>query len=157
MSGSDAKQDCLKLMEATDIMYLSTIGEDGFPYIRGVMNLRNSKNYPDLVEIFNRHGNDFQVYISTRTSSNKIKQIAADNAVSIYYCDPEKHQGLMLAGQAEIVSDSKMKHRLWQDDWGTCFPDGKNDLDYSIIRIRPAFAQGWWESATFRFELAGRI
>lgn len=157
LSSNELKQNCLKLMETTDLTYLSTIGEDGFPYIRAVMNLRNSKNYPDLVEIFNQHRDDFQAYISTNASSNKVKHISANDAVSIYYCHPKKRHGLMLAGRSEVVSDLKLKHRIWQDDWDMFYPGGKNDPGYSILRIKPAFAQGWWESATFRFDIVGKI
>lgn len=157
MDNIELRQNCLKLMETADVIYLSTIGEDGFPYIRAVTNLRNCANYPDLVDIFNQHRNDFQIYIATGASSNKVKHISANEAVGIYYCHSKKYQGLLLVGRSEIVSDLKMKHRIWQDEWTVFYPGGKNDPDYSVLCIRPEFAQGWWESRTFKFKLEGGI
>jgi general stress protein 26 len=156
LSGNEIRQGCLELMETTDVVYLSTIGGDGFPYIRAVVNLRNRGKYPDLVDIFRQHRDDFIAYVATTTSSDKVTHISTHDAVSAYYCRPEEHRGLMLAGRCDVLQDLKLKHRIWRDDWCIFFPGGKNDAGYSVLRIRPAFARGWWESSSFRFELGGK-
>ena len=61
----EIKQECLKLMETADVVYLNTISEDGFPHTRMMGNLRNKKENPGLVDLFKQHGEDFLIYIIT--------------------------------------------------------------------------------------------
>ena len=78
MEEKELKEACLNLMETTDVMYLSTIGSDGFPHTRIMSNLRNKKEYSGLVGVFEKHRDDFLVYMVTSKSSVKMKQIRAN-------------------------------------------------------------------------------
>ncbi|MEE9442308.1 MAG: pyridoxamine 5'-phosphate oxidase family protein [candidate division Zixibacteria bacterium] len=153
MNTDEMKQKCLSLMNSTDILYMSTIGNDGFPHIRAVMNLRNKNNYPNLAEVFSKPDTGFQTYFATKTSSDKVKHIAANNSVCLYYCLPEKFQGVMLTCQAQPVLDLKLKQMFWQDDWQQFFPDGYNDPNYTLLHFVPLYAKGWWVNSVFDFKL----
>ena len=131
MEEQEIKAACLNLMETTDVMYLSTIGSDGFPYTRIMSNLRNKKENPGLVEIFEQHKEDFLVYMVTSNSSDKMKQIRANPKVSVYlsvYTSvPSEFQCLMLGGEIEEVTDKQLKKQLWQDGWEMFWPGGADD------------------------------
>jgi len=152
MPDPELKQKCLELMETSEAAYLGTIDASGFPRIRAVNNLRRKEEFPGLVPFFQPHRDDFLVYILTNTSSNKMRQIRANPAVSIYYCQPREFHGLMLEGLVEVVEDAGFKRSLWQPGWEMYYPGGPEDPDYAVLRLRPLRASGWWETATFAFD-----
>ena len=157
MEEKELKQACLNLMETTDVMYVSTIGSDGFPYTRIMSNLRYKKEYPELVEIFEQHKEDFLVYIVTSSSSEKMKQIRANPKVSIHYSFystiPSEFHFLMLAGEIEEVTDKQFKKQLWQDGWEMHWPGGADDPEFTVLMLKPVFARGGYKEAPFEFEL----
>ena len=157
MEEKELKEACLNLMETTDVMYLSTVSSDGFPYNRIMSNLRNKKEYPGLVEIFEQHKEDFLVYIVTSNSSDKMKQIRTNPKVSVYlsvYSSvPSEFQCLMLSGEIEEITDKQLKKQLWQDGWEIHWPGGADDPEYTVLMLKPVFARGGYKEAPFEFEL----
>ena len=63
------KQECLKLMQTANAIYLSTIGSDGFPYIRMMSNLRNKEESPKAADVIAQKKEDFIIYFATSKSS----------------------------------------------------------------------------------------
>ena len=157
MEEKELKEACLNLMETTDVMYLSTVGSDGFPHTRIMSNLRNKKEYPGLVEIFEQHKEDFLVYMVTSSSSVKMKQIRANSKVSVYLSVfssiPSEFQCLMLSGEIEEVTDKQLKKQLWQDGWKIHWPGGADDPEFTVLKLSPVFARGGYQQAPFEFEL----
>ncbi|MCP4607393.1 MAG: pyridoxamine 5'-phosphate oxidase family protein [Planctomycetes bacterium] len=153
----ELKEACLNLMETTDVMYLSTIGSDGFPHTRIMSNLRNKKEYSGLVEVFEQHKEDFLVYMVTSSSSVKMNQIRANPKVSVYLSFvssvPSEFQCLMLGGEIEEVTDKQLKKQLWQDDWKMHWPGGADDPEFTVLKLSPVFAKGGYKEAPFEFEL----
>jgi len=153
MNDDVLKEACVKLMETADGAYLSTVGEDGYPHTRVVFNLRNRQQFPGQVLLFAQHRDDLMIYVSTNTSSGKIREIKADPRVSIYYCNPKRFHGVMLTGDIEIVDDSEVKKALWNDGWERYYPAGVDDPDYTVLRLFPKRVAGWYESSRFEFAL----
>jgi general stress protein 26 len=157
MEEKELKKACLNLMETTDVMYLSTIGSDGFPHTRIMSNLRNKKEYPGLIKIFKQHKEDFLIYIVTSNSSIKIKQIRSNPKVSVYLSVfssvPSEFQCLMLSGEIEEITDTEFKKQLWQDGWEMFWPGGVDDPEFTVLMLKPVFARGGYKEAPFEFEL----
>lgn len=153
MNVEKLKEACVTLMETADAACLTTISEDGYPHTRVVFNLRNRQQFPGQVKLFTPHQEDLLVYISTNTSSNKVREIKANPKVSVYYCDPKQFHGVMLAGDIEIVSDADVKKALWNEGWERYYPAGVDDPDYTVLRLFPKYAAGWYRSARFEFRL----
>ncbi len=149
MEEKELKQECLKLMETAEAAYFGTIDSDGFPQIRVMANLRNKEQSPGLVEVFAQHSEDFLVYLTTCEATSKIKQIKANPKASVYYCKVNEALGLMLAGEIEIITDENLKKELWQDWWQDYYPDKK----YTLLRLLPDFAKGWYKEGPFEFKL----
>jgi len=153
MEEQEVRQWSLALMETAEAAYLTTVDETGYPRTRAMLNLRNRKQWGVLAPMFDGHHEDFLVYFSTNTSSSKVRQIRANPHVSVYFCHPGQFHGLMLGGDIEIVTDPALKHRLWQRGWEVYYPIGRDDPDYTILRLLPAFARGWTGEGPFAFEI----
>lgn len=153
MNIDDLKRINRELMEREDMVYLSTIHSDGFPRIRAMLNLRNKMQFPSLIPLFKTHCTDFCIYFTTNTSSNKIKEISVNPNVSVYFSDTKTFHGLMLLGKIEIISDESLKKQFWQKNWEMYYPLGVADPDYSILRVYPFQAKGWYNTDHFQFEL----
>jgi general stress protein 26 len=152
MEEKEVKQECLKLMETAEGAYLSTIDSDGFPQTRVMGNLRNTKQYPGLTGTFRDHSEDFLIYLTTSKSSAKMQQIRANPKMSVYFCNPGQFHGLMLSGTAEIVTDQGLKKQLWQDGWEVYWPGGVDGPEFTILRLLPDFAKGWYKEGPFEFK-----
>lgn len=157
MEEKELKQACLKLMETVDVLYLSTIGSDGFPHTRIMSNLRNKKANPGLVRMFEQHKEDFLIYMVTSSSSAKMQQIRANSKVSVYlsvYTDvPSEFHCLMLGGEIEEIADKQLKKQLWQDGWEMFWPGGADDPEFTVLMLEPTFARGGYKEAPFEFKL----
>lgn len=143
MNQTEINRLCSELMERSSAVYLTTIEPDGFPQTRAMLNLRNPRQYPDLVNLFSRHRDDFRIYFTTNTSSLKVEQIKANPAVCAYFCIPEEWRGLMVKGYIESESDPGIKNELWQKGWEMYYPGGPTDPDYTILTLRPISGKGY--------------
>ena len=127
----------------------ATVDERGRPRVRALFNLRNEPHFPDLVALFSDHDRDMMLLFSTNTSSAKVGEIRANPAVAAYLSVPEESWGLMLAGNAEVVSDDDLRRAVWQDGWERYYPDGYADPDHTVLRLLPDEARGWYRTAKF--------
>ena len=153
MEEQEIKQECLKLMAATDGAYLSTIDDNGFPQTRIMGNLRNQGQCRIAEELFDGHDEDFMIYMITGHSSDKMKEIRSNEKVSVYYCDPAEFHTLLLTGTAEEVPDMDLKKRIWQDEWKMHWPGGAEDPEFVLLKMLPERAKGWYKEGAFEFKL----
>lgn len=152
MNEQEALRLAVELMESVEAAFLTTIDGDGFPQTRAMLNLRNARNYPELIGLFSGHRDDFTVFFTTNTSSLKVAQIRANPAVSVYYCCPAEWRGLMLGGRIEIITAPDQKKALWQEGWEMYYPAGPDDPDYAILWLRPMVAKYYHQLNCFQFD-----
>jgi general stress protein 26 len=143
------KKQVLALMDEAEIVTLATIGEKG-PRIRALVNLRRADKFPGPSKLARR--DDFTVFLSTSLASDKVREVRANPAVALYYCDAQNFHGVTLEGKAEILDDPELKKALWSPDWSFYWPGGASDPDYVILRITADDVSGWWSSKPFRLE-----
>ncbi|MFX0203126.1 MAG: pyridoxamine 5'-phosphate oxidase family protein [Candidatus Hodarchaeota archaeon] len=153
MKQEEIKQECLKLMESADVMYLGTISSNGSPNIRMMSNLRNKEQNPGLIDLFKKHSDDFLIYMVTSNSSVKMQQIRANSKASVYFCNPGEFHGLMLTGTVEEITEENFKEKLWQKGWEMYWPGGASDPEFTVLQILPDFAKGWYKEGSFEFKL----
>ena len=147
----EARAMSLELMGRSDMVFVTTIDEDGLPQSRVMFNLRNRKAFPGLTGLYEGHDEDFLVYLGTNTSSGKMAQIQENPAICLCYSDNSEYRSLMLSGHVEIVRDPELKSQLWQDGWEIYYPQGPTDPDFTVLRLRPRKAKGWHRSQPFEF------
>lgn len=153
MDIEEAKKSGLELMESSKAAYLTTIDFEGFPITRAMFNLRNKEQFPELSEFFQQLQHQFDIYISTNTSSSKIAHIKKNPAICVYFCDTENFRGFMLGGSVEIIIDPKVKHNLWLDWWTRYYSKGVDDPDYTLLRLCPKQARYYYKLNQINFKL----
>ncbi|WP_321519631.1 pyridoxamine 5'-phosphate oxidase family protein [uncultured Bacteroides sp.] len=137
MELAEKLKEILGVIESAEVVYLSTIDENGYPSTRAMLNLKNKKQYPHLISMYTEESNQFTVYLTTNTSSAKIKEIGNNAKASLYFCKPESFTGTMLQGKIEIVTDSEFKHNAWMKGWELYYPGGIDSEDFSMLRFVP--------------------
>ena len=153
METEQAKQLSLELMRSVPVWGFATIDSNGFPQVRAMENLRSTEKHPELTEIFDQHSDDFLIYVASSLQTAKIEQIKANPKASAYFCNAEQIHSLMLVGTAEIVTDRELGRKLWNSEWEVIWPDGADDPDYTVIKLQPEFARGWYKEGPFEFKL----
>lgn len=132
--------DSLDVMNRAAAVYLATIAGQT-PRIRALVNLRRADLYPGPSAI--AQTGDGTVYLTTAKSSDKVREIEIHAAVAVYYCLPERFLGVMIGGEAEILTDQTLKQALWSEDWRIYWPEGPSATDYVVVRIVPKEIRGW--------------
>ncbi len=154
MKESEIKQECLKLVESAESMYLGTNGDDGMPQIRMMSNLRNPQSCTKAPkELFAGLEDSFTAYMITGHSSPKMQEIRINPNVSLYYCKPQEFHTLLLTGTAEEVPDMELKKLIWQDEWAVHWPGGPEDPELVLLKMTPKHAKGWYKEGAFEFKL----
>ena len=141
MDPEEAKELSLELIESSKAAYLTTIDSEGYPITRAMFNLRNKEQFPEFSEFFVNQSNEFDIYITTNSSSSKIDHIKKNSKIAVYYCDPEDFKGVMFGGDAEIIDDIELKKEIWLDWWTKYYPEGIEDPDYSLLKLNPKNAR----------------
>jgi len=147
------QQRCVRIMETAPVAYLTTVHNGQGPQTRAMLNLRNRKQYPGLTFLFRTGPGRFLAYFTTNASSRKLAQIKQDPRAAVYYCLPEQWRGFMVGGVIEVVSDRKLKQKIWRDEWTMYYPMGKDDPDYAVLRLRPGYIKGWLSPVKFEISL----
>ena len=60
----------------------------------------------------------------------------------------------MLSGDIKIITDPEIGRKIWQEGWERYYPAGPTDPDYTVLRLKPTLARGWYKSAKFEFRLS---
>jgi general stress protein 26 len=152
-ASNDVRQTCLNLITNTRVCQLTTIDSAGFPQTTAMYNLRCAKQYPSLVDLFKEEDNDFVIYLSTGMQSPKMARMRANPKVSVYFCAPEQLVGVMLGGEIKIITDQKLKNRIWQKGWTMYYPNGPEGPEYGIIKLVPTVVKGWSKSGPLEVKI----
>jgi general stress protein 26 len=137
MDENDLAIPARALLETSEAAYVTTVDRQGRPQTRAMFNLRNSIQFPKLRSFFDGLDDAFETWFTTNTSSTKMDDLGANRAVSVYYCWPTQFRGLMLGGDMETIVEPRDKARLWQDGWERYYPQGRDDPDFTVLRLCP--------------------
>jgi len=135
----DAMAQGLELVDKSATCMLGTIGEDGFPNIKAMLNLR--------------HEGLKKIWFSTNTSSRRVQQLKKDNRACVYYVDEANFKGLMLVGTIEILQDIESRKMLWSEGAEVYYPLGVEDPDYSVLCFTAKQANFYHQLTNLTFEI----
>jgi general stress protein 26 len=76
-------------------------------------------------------------------SSDKNDEIKNDDTVQLIYSKNSDVHFLTITGKATIVEDQAKKDELWNPIVKAFFPEGKDDPDLSLVKIKPEAAHYW--------------
>ena len=154
-NNAEIKRLNLALMETVKSAVLTTIDADGYPQSRAISNLRCKADFPTLVSFFREYRNSFTTFLVTDTSSSKMNQIRINPKCALYFCDPAEWHGFMLGGSVEIIEDTELKKALWLNEWNRFYPKRHTDPEFTVLRLAPDMAKGWYYKEKFEIKLKG--
>lgn len=118
----DAEKTIGNMIDKQSVCYISSIDGDGFPNTKAMLKPRKRNGIAEI-------------YLTTNTSSLKVKSFKNNSKACLYFCDKRFFRGIMLKGMVEILEDQKTKDMIWQDGDEMYYSKGKTDPDYCVIKF----------------------
>ena len=148
-------KDVVNVIQKAECAQIATFGKEeteGFPEIRALLNLANPKKYPKLKgKVISVDGETLTIYLTTNTSSRKIRQIRANNNVCLYFTLPKQFKGVSALGTIEEVNDQTVKEDFWQFGWKIYYHKGPTDPDYTILKFTSKYLHCWGNGRVHNF------
>ena len=110
-----------ELRRNSNSAFLSYIDAGGYPATRAMLILEHEQIHTQ--------------YLSTNTSSGKVAALLKNPKASIYYCDPDRFQGVLFVGDIEVCSDAETRAFLWREGFEKYYPKGVDDPDYCVLKL----------------------
>ena len=104
--------------------FIASVNEQGYPLVRAML-------APRKIE-----GND--IYFTTNTSSNKVKQYLSNDKACIYFYKRGKfkYQGVSIIGEMEVCTDQETKNAIWRFGDKLFYKKGVTDPDYCVLKFK---------------------
>lgn len=118
----DTVQTIGNLIDKQGVSFISSIGDDGFPYTKAMLPARKREG----IKTF---------YFTTNTSSMRVTQYRDNPKACIYFCDKRFFRGVMLKGVMEVLEDSESKEMIWREGDTLYYPQGVTDPDYCVLKF----------------------
>ena len=117
------KVQILKFISEQKTAFIGSVSEEGYPVIRAML-------APRKIE-----GNE--IYFSTNTSSNKVKQFTENEKACIYFYKRGKfkYQGVCITGEMHICTDDETKKAIWKIGDSLFYKRGVTDPDYCVLKF----------------------
>ncbi len=78
-----------------------------------------------------------EIYFSTNTSSNKVKQYSANSKACVYFYKRGKikYQGVSITGEMQVCTDQPTKDKVWHFGDRLFYKQGVTDPDYCVLKF----------------------
>ena len=129
------------LIKGISFAMLTTVDEDG--------SLRSRPMQTQEAE-FNG-----ELWFFTSASSPKVDEVRSDQRVNVSYADPDDNRYVSLSGTASLVRDPAKIKELWKPALKAWFPDGLEDPDLALLRVKVEKAEYWDSPSSKMVQLAG--
>lgn len=116
-----AKKEIPRLRKESQIAYIASIDEQGYPVMRGMLVLETDSLHVQ--------------YFSTNTSSRKVKQLLNYPKASVYYVDNDNYKSVLFKGEIEVVRDEESRKLIWKEGFERYYTKGIDDPDYSVLKF----------------------
>ena len=118
------KEQILQFISEQKTAFIASVNHEGYPVIRAML-------APRKIE-----GND--IYFTTNTSSNKVKQYLENDKACIYFYKRGKfkYQGVSVTGEMEICTDQATKDEIWRVVDKLFYKQGVTDPDYCVLKFK---------------------
>ena len=109
--------------------FIASVNEHGYPVVRAML-------APRKID-----GNE--IYFSTNTSQNKVKQYLANNKACIYFYKRGKikYQGVTMIGEMQVCTDQATKEEIWRFTDRLIYKKGVTDPDYCVLKFKGISAE----------------
>ena len=86
---------------------------------------------------------DGDLWFFTENTSPKVTELRHNPHINVSMMNPDNNCYVSLTGQGEIVYDHKKMEELWSPAYKAWFPQGLNDPELALIRVRAERAEYW--------------
>ncbi|MCW3091561.1 MAG: pyridoxamine 5-phosphate oxidase family protein [Ferruginibacter sp.] len=93
------------------------------------------------------------LWFFTNLQSAKVKDIGKDSHVHLVFASPAKDSYVDLRGRASIETDAKSIEEKWNPIIKAWFPEGKNDPNICLIKVKTDEAHYWDTDSTKMVEM----
>ncbi len=116
------KEQLFQFIAKQKTAFIASVNEQGQPVIRAV-------SAPRII--------DGEIYFSTNTSSNKVKQYSENNKACIYFYKRGKikYQGVSIIGEMQVCTDQATKDKIWRFGDRLFYKQGVTDPDYCVLKF----------------------
>ncbi len=130
------KEKLFQFISKQKTAFIASVNEKGQPVIRAVSAPR----------IIDRN----QIYFSTNTSSNKVKQFLANNKACVYFYKRGKikYQGVSITGEMQVCTDQATKDKVWHFGDRLFYKQGVTDTDYCVLKFTAEEAEYYCDFKT---------
>lgn len=124
-----------ELIKDIEVAMLTTRTNDGSLVSRPIQTLRLDANG--------------ELIFFTASKSHKVEDLTDDASANLAYADPGEHRYVSVRGRARMDRDDDTIHELWTPAQKIFFPEGRNDPNLMVLRIRVRDAAYWEASDNF--------
>lgn len=135
------KEHIFQFITKQKTAFIASVNEQGYPIIRAML-------APRKID-----GNE--IYFSTNTSSNKVKQYLANNKACIYFFKrgKVKYQGVSMIGEMQVCNDQTTKEEIWRFGDRIFYKQGVTDPDYCVLKFKGISAEYYCDFKIEKIEL----
>ena len=145
MKSQDQRQESIErleqLIEGFQVAMLTTIDEEG-----------RLRSRPMMTQYARFDGN---LWFFTRAHARKVPEIKLQGQVNISYASWEESRYVSVSGTAELVRDLRQIRELWNPIFKDWFPQGLNDPDLALLKVKVEKAEYWDRQASAMLDLVG--
>jgi general stress protein 26 len=147
MEGNNNRSESISklwsLIKDVQIGMLTTVEEDG--------TLRSRPMANQKVEF------DGDLWFFTYADSAKVDEVQHDRHVNVSYANPDDQVYVSVSGKAQLVRDRKKMEELWNPLLKTWFPNGLEDPNIALLKVRVNQAEYWDAPSRAVVMLAGFV
>lgn len=121
-----------ELIQDIEVAMLTTRTSDGSMVSRPLQTLKLDANG--------------ELIFFTAAKSHKIEDLTNDSSANLAYAHPGDHRYVSVRGRARMDRDDDTIHELWTPAQKIFFPEGRDDPNLMVLRIRVRDA-AYWEAA----------
>ena len=134
------KSSILAFIAKRKTAFIGSVGEKGHPVIRAML-------APRRID-----GNE--LYFTTNTSSNKVRQFTADGRACVYFYRRGlfRYRGVCILGDMQVCVDQPTKNAVWRRGDKLFYKKGVTDPDYCVLKFTCKSAEYYCDLKTETIE-----
>jgi general stress protein 26 len=100
---------------------------------------------------------DGTLWFFTKEFSAKVDEISHFRSVNLSYADPKGNVYVSVSGEAMISRDKNRMAELWNPLFRAWFPQGLDDPDIALVRVKINQAEYWEASSNKMVQVFGMV
>ena len=100
---------------------------------------------------------DGNLWFFTRASAHKVSEVGEYRQVGLAFAEPKRQDYVSVSGEVELVRDKARAREHWSEWLKTWFPNGLDDPDLALLKVRVEKAEYWDAPSSAMVHLFGYV